>query len=68
MELPPKAVHALIDIKQELLNAQADNCIPEEAQRNTRTPDAEESRVRTFKQRHARTTRCQQPRFWSQFR
>lgn len=57
MELPPKAIFALIDIKKELLNAKADDCIPEEAPRSQGTPK-KESRMkpRTFRGRHAKAS------------
>jgi len=69
MELPAKAIYALVDIKKGLLSAKSSDCVPEETPRSTRT-SKEKSRVTTFRQRHARSSNafqrgCQNRAFWS---
>jgi hypothetical protein len=66
MELPPKALHALVDIKKELLSAESSDRFPEETPRRE-NPSQKEGRVSV---RHARGSNafqrgCQRHSFWS---
>jgi len=66
MELPPKALHALIDIKKELLSPREVEEVPEKSQEKAAPPA-------TFNQRHARPSSayqrgCQRHNFWSPVR
>lgn len=66
MELPPKALHALIDIKKELLSrgvVEEIQAAPEKSRKSAAPPV-------TFRQRRARSSGayqrgCQSHKFWS---
>jgi hypothetical protein len=65
MELPPKAVHALINIKKSLLS---DEVAEKATEAPTQGRRVEKPTPRTFKQRVAHPRAGTTQRFWSQFR
>lgn len=64
MQLPAKALFALIDIKKELLATREVETKVETAHK--RLEDAAPSR--TFRHPHAKTSVCTTAKFWSSFR